>query len=123
MCIRDRTDSEKASALQEFFSSVYTVETNHDFELLPSHITTDHIPMDEVVVSKNSIEKKVARLKIDKSSNHQLHPRVLSEIRKVISYPLCLIYNKSLSCAENRKIRGLKFDTLYWRHLAAYRKI
>ena len=24
--------------------------------------------------------------------------------------------------AENRKIRGLKFDTLYWRHLAAYRK-
>jgi len=21
------------------------------------------------------------------------------------------------------KIRGLKFDTLYWRHLAAYRKI
>ena len=31
------------------------------------------------------------------------------------------IYNNT--CAENRKIRGLKFDTLYWRHLAAYRKI
>jgi len=27
------------------------------------------------------------------------------------------------TCAENRKIHGLKFDTLYWRHLAAYRKI
>ena len=27
------------------------------------------------------------------------------------------------TCAENRKIRGLKFETLYWRHLAAYRKI
>jgi len=27
------------------------------------------------------------------------------------------------TCAENWKIRGLKFDTLYWRHLAAYRKI
>jgi len=24
---------------------------------------------------------------------------------------------------KNRKIRGLKFDTLYWRHLATYRKI
>jgi len=31
--------------------------------------------------------------------------------------------NHSNTCAENRKIRGLKFDTLYWRHLAAYRKI
>jgi len=27
------------------------------------------------------------------------------------------------TCAENRKIRDLKFDTLYWRHLAAQRKI
>ena len=31
--------------------------------------------------------------------------------------------NHSNTCVENRKIRGLKFDTLYWRHLAAYRKI
>ena len=34
-----------------------------------------------------------------------------------------LLRNHSNTCAENRKIRGLKFDTLYWRHLAAYRKI
>ena len=27
--------------------------------------------------------------------------------------------NHNNTCAENRKIRGLKFDTLYWRHLAA----
>jgi len=31
--------------------------------------------------------------------------------------------NRNNTCAENRKIRGLKFDTLYWRHLAAYRKM
>jgi len=31
--------------------------------------------------------------------------------------------NRNNTCVENRKIRGLKFDTLYWRHLAAYRKI
>ena len=30
----------------------------------------------------------------------------------------------TIICAQkNRKIRGLKFDTLYWRHLAAYGKI
>ena len=31
--------------------------------------------------------------------------------------------NHSNTCAENPKIRGLKFDTLYWRHLAVYGKI
>ena len=31
--------------------------------------------------------------------------------------------NHNNTCTENRKIRGLKFDTLYWCHLAAYRKI
>ena len=38
------------------------------------------------------------------------------------SYTRCS-ENHNNTCAENRKIRGLKFDTLYWRHLAAYRKI
>jgi len=37
------------------------------------------------------------------------------------SYTRCSEYHNNTS-AENRKIRGLKFDTLYWRHLAAYRK-
>jgi len=38
------------------------------------------------------------------------------------SYTRCS-ENRNNTCAENRKIRGWKFDTLYWRHLAAYRKI
>ena len=35
------------------------------------------------------------------------------------SYTRCS-ENHNNTCAENRKIRGLKFDTQYWRHLAAY---
>ena len=47
----------------------------------------------------------------------------LSQQRKILpAYTRCT-ENHSNTCAENRKIRGLKFDTLYWRHLAAYRKI
>jgi len=38
------------------------------------------------------------------------------------SYKRCS-ENRNNTCVENRKIRGLIFDTLYWRHLAAYRKI
>ena len=37
------TDNEKAAALEEFFSSVYNVEDDKDFEPLPSHITKNHI--------------------------------------------------------------------------------
>jgi len=37
------------------------------------------------------------------------------------SYTRCT-ENHNNTSAENRKIRGLKFDTLYQRHLAAYRK-
>jgi len=38
-----------------------------------------------------------------------------------LSYTRCS-ENHNNTCAENPKIRVLKFDTLYWRHLAAYRK-
>ena len=43
--------------------------------------------------------------------------------RKNLACLYTLLRNHSNTCVENRKIRGLKFDTLYWRHLAAYRKI
>jgi len=38
------------------------------------------------------------------------------------SYTRCS-ENQNNTCTENRKIHGLKFDTLYWRHLVAQRKI
>ena len=54
--------------------------------------------MPDMVISKEIIESKLARLKTDKSPGlDQLHPRVLYECRDVISYPLYIIYMKSLS--------------------------
>ena len=55
-------------------------------------------PMLDMVITKEIIESKLARLKTDKSPGlDQLHPRVLYECRDVISYPLHIIYMKSLS--------------------------
>ena len=42
--------------------------------------------------------------------------------KRFTSYTSCS-ENHNNTSAENRKIRGLKFDTPYWRHLAAHRKI
>ena len=54
--------------------------------------------MPDMDITKEIIESKLARLKTDKSPGlDQLHPRVLYECRDVISYPLYIIYTKSLS--------------------------
>ena len=54
--------------------------------------------MPDMVINKEIVESKLARLKTDKSPGlDQLHPRVLYECREVISYPLYIIYMKSLS--------------------------
>ena len=54
--------------------------------------------MPDMVINKEIVESKLARLKTGKSPGlDQLHPRVLYECREVISYPLYIIYMKSLS--------------------------
>jgi len=54
--------------------------------------------MPDMVINKEIVESKLARLKTDKSPGlDQLHPRVSYECREVISYPLYIIYMKSLS--------------------------
>ena len=53
--------------------------------------------MSDTFINKEIIESKLGRLKTDKSPGlDQLHPRVLYECREVISYPLYIIYMKSL---------------------------
>jgi len=44
---------------------------------------------------------------------------ILPPPEKKTSLPTRCSENHNNNCAENRKFRGLKFDTLYWRHLAA----
>jgi len=83
--------------IEKFFSSVYTVESDHNFEPLSVRTMSNHKKMTELVVHKGNIEQELAKLKINKSPGpDELHPRVLYESREIIC-PLCLIYNKSLS--------------------------
>ena len=74
-----------------------------------------------MVINKEIIESKLARLKTDKSPGlDQLHPRVLYECREVISNPLYIIYIKSLSLgilptdwklAEVKRVQNLTGET------------
>jgi len=98
------TDSDKATALQDFFSSVYTTETNIAFERLSNRLDDNTKKHSDFVLTQEDILNRLAKLKIDKSPGpDQLHPRILYETRDVIAYPLLLIYNKSL---ETGKLPG-----------------
>ena len=90
-------DKEKAQALQEFFSSVYTTETDDVSERLLNRIDDNITKSIDFVLTQEDIYASLAKLKINKSPGpDQLHPRILYETRDVITYPLFLIFNKSL---------------------------
>lgn len=90
------TDSDKATALEEYFSSVFTVEGDQDFEKLAAADIKQ--PMQEFKISLESVKTKLGRLKTDKSPGvDHLHPRVLCEAREQLALPLTMIFNKSLA--------------------------
>jgi len=105
------TDTENAIALEEFFTSVYTVENDDDFEPLPSKIQdkATHIMMHELEITVQDTIDKLAKLKLNKSPGLDLqYPRVLYETRKITAYPLFLIYNTSINVKNCRFITTCK---------------
>ena len=94
-------DKEKAVALQEFFSSVYTVEMDDTPETLPIRIDENITTYYDFVLTQEDIYTRLDKLQTDKSPGpDQLHPRILYETRDVIAYPLFLIFRKSLDTGK-----------------------
>ena len=61
---------------ETFFSSVYTVESDNDFDTLPSRMDVQ-VDCTTFTVTEDDIYKKLIQLKIDKSPGPDLiHPRV-----------------------------------------------
>ena len=89
------SDIDKANALEDFFSSVFTVESDDEFEELEKRNISQ--PMHEMEITLEAVKAKLAKLKINKSpGGDQLHPRVLSETREQIAEPLLMIFRNSL---------------------------
>jgi len=82
-------DSDKAAALQGFFSSVYAVEPDGKFDSLPDMNNKILTQMTEFSISEGSVYNKLCNLNISKSPGpDMLHPRVLYESRNSIASPL-----------------------------------
>ena len=89
------TDSEKAEALNEFFSDAFTEDTSN----IPSFHTEDiGKPLEELKITEEKVKKRLESLNPHKSPGPDglLHPRVLKELSNEISKPLAIIMQKSL---------------------------
>ena len=89
------TDSEKAEALNEFFSDTFTEE---DTSNIPSfHTEGIRKPLEELKITEEKVKEILESLNPHTAPGpYGLHPRVLKELSNEISKPLAIIMQKSL---------------------------
>jgi len=89
----------KATALLEFFSTVFTKEPDSDFIELDKVSLTSEMPT--LHITKDDILKKFSNLNLNKSPEpDSVHPRVLYEVRFEICTPLKHIMELSMSTGD-----------------------
>ena len=89
------SDRETAQCLNDFFSSVFTIEPEADLPSLPDKSMGHHLG--NITITHCDILTELNRLKPNKSCGpDNCHPRVLKEIKDGLILPLYLLFNKSL---------------------------
>jgi len=85
---------EKAEVLSDFFSSVFTLEPPGEPSPAPPRDIKQ--PMIDIDFSQQLVEARLANLNTSKSVGpDNVHPRVLKELKGVISLPLSIIFRTS----------------------------
>ena len=88
------TDSEKAEVLNNFFTSVFTIETDTN---IPTFSNNKDVSIDSVSVSTEQFKKALLSLNISKSPGpDEIHPRVLRELANELCYPLKYLFDKTI---------------------------
>ena len=89
-----KNDTEKCETINNFFSSVFTVECTHD---LPDFKPIINETISSVNTSTNEIINILNKLDISKSPGpDNLHPKLLKETSCEIAVPLKLLFEKTL---------------------------
>ena len=89
---------EKATALSNFFASVYIHEPPGELPSIPSRHFAENLST--LPITEELVLRKLSNIKTHKSAgNDNIHPKVLKELRQEISSPLTFIFNLSLHSA------------------------
>ena len=92
------SDKEKADVLADFFTSVFTKDTDSEMPDIVPKVVPE---LNNIVINPSIVKKKLDSLKINKSPGpDKLHPRLLKELSEVLSYPLSLIFKKSVDTGK-----------------------
>ena len=88
-------DTEKVEIFSDYFERIFTVESNDDFVRLPE------VPLQNISTiipfSEGQIAQVLHKIKVSKSPGPDLlHPRVIHELREVLTSPLTHLFNRSL---------------------------
>ena len=88
------SDNEKASVLNDFFSSVFVSEDDSSF---PSFTAQYSKPLDNIKITINDMHNKLKSLNVNKSPGPDgIHPKILYEASEQLAYPLTFVFNKSI---------------------------
>ena len=120
------TSQQKAEVLNDFFSSVFTIE---DVENIPParRYQFDN-SLKTVHITPEVVWDKLTKLDPNKSSNDKCHPHLLRELSDSICTPLSILFNKSLKEGVHESWRkafitavhkkGKKSDPSYYRPIS-----
>ena len=88
------TDADKAEVLSDFFSSVFTRESNGDIPSLNKRSFVSE--SSDGYFDRETVRKLLVNTNISKSQGpDQLHPKLLYELSSIICEPLSIVFNKS----------------------------
>ena len=92
-------DQQGADLLDEYFFSVFTKENLENIPQLDLKFkSTEEEKLLDLVILEIDILKKLAKLRVDKSSGvDNIHLKLLSELRHELAKPIAELFNKSLS--------------------------
>ena len=92
-------DKGKASLFAEYFSSVFTKESDENFEKFRLHAEIEN--KQPITITEVDIFKKLEKLKTHKSSGpERIYPRILFELRNELVSPLKYIFELSLKTGK-----------------------
>ena len=88
------SNMEKVGVLADFFTSVFTQEPDSEFP----NIEKKQVPeLNDISINPEIVYEHLKNLKISKSPGPDgLHPRILKELKSVLSQPLAIIFNNSI---------------------------
>jgi len=95
-------DLDIAQSLNTCFASVFTQENTSNIPTPEDiFVNSDDRKLKDVIFTQEDIDKELDKLRIDKAAGADgLSPRLLSETKREISYPLFVVFRKSLDDAS-----------------------